>query len=169
MSEICQLSKKNHCQTFKPNYCLRPKCLGQQFRSWVDKLHVSLESSQKTILLYPYILLSILFKAKLSLAIPIFGLPFNKQNWGWGQHGFSWTLEPKCCFRPAVKHNPSLPSSPVLFVCLCVFVFVFHSYDDITMSSEELQILTYVQHLCRLSSVRSLTCDTYTVTQDIRL
>ena len=37
----------------------------------------------------------------------------------------------------------------------------FHSYGDVTMTGERLQILTYAQHSWPLSSKGSLACHTY--------
>ena len=53
-----------------------------------------------------------------------------------------------------------------LFVCLFFWHFsshsrIFHSYGDINMTGEGLQILTYAQHLLLLISEGSLTCHTY--------
>ena len=51
-------------------------------------------------------------------------------------------------------------------VCLFVWGFsshsrIFNSYGDVTFAGEGLQILTYAQHSCPLSSEGSLACNTY--------
>ena len=53
-----------------------------------------------------------------------------------------------------------------LFVCggFCGFSYnlrIFHSYGDITITGEKLQILTYARHLWQLNSKGSLVCHTY--------
>ena len=53
-----------------------------------------------------------------------------------------------------------------LFVCgvFCGFSYnlrIFHSYGDVTITGEKLQILTYARHLWQLNSKRSLVCHTY--------
>ena len=60
-----------------------------------------------------------------------------------------------------------------MFVCLFVLGFsshwrIYHSYGDITITAEGLQILTYARHSWPLSSEGSL-CATPTVTWGIRL
>ena len=45
----------------------------------------------------------------------------------------------------------------------------FHSYGDVTIAGEGLQILTYARHLWQLSNEGSLACHTYTLTRGIRL
>ena len=54
--------------------------------------------------------------------------------------------------------------------CVCLFVLVFffgpnreiyHSYRDVTITCEGLQILTYAQYVWPLSSEGSLACHTY--------
>ena len=55
-------------------------------------------------------------------------------------------------------------SSLCLFVCLFVISLplrIFHSWGDVTITSEELQILTYAQHSWPLSREGSLACHTY--------
>ena len=61
------------------------------------------------------------------------------------------------------------------FVCF-LFVWdltshsrIFHSYGDVTITGEGLQILTYARHSWSLSSKRSLACHTSTVIRGIRL
>ena len=51
----------------------------------------------------------------------------------------------------------------VFFVCVGVFVSLenFHSYGDVTITGEGLQILTYARHSWSLSSEGSLACPTY--------
>ena len=58
----------------------------------------------------------------------------------------------------------------IKFVCLfvCLFVWslsshsrIFHSYGDVTIACEGLQILTYARHSWPLSSEGSLTCHTH--------
>ena len=51
----------------------------------------------------------------------------------------------------------------VSFVCLgsSTHSWNFHSYRDITMTSERLQIFTYARHFRPLSSEGSLACHTY--------
>ena len=56
-------------------------------------------------------------------------------------------------------------------ICLEIVVFlfwsfpshsrIFHSFGDVTILGEGLQILTYVRHLCPLSSEGFLACHTY--------
>ena len=46
-----------------------------------------------------------------------------------------------------------------MFVCL--FVWLFHSFGDVTITVEGLQILTYARHSWPLSSEGSLACHTY--------
>ena len=46
---------------------------------------------------------------------------------------------------------------------------IFHLLGDVTISGEELQILTYARHLWQLSSEGSLACPTLTVTQGIHI
>ena len=50
-----------------------------------------------------------------------------------------------------------------LFVCLGLSSYSrnFHSYEDVTINGEGLQILTYVPHTWPLSSEDSLACHTY--------
>ena len=48
-----------------------------------------------------------------------------------------------------------------LFVCLSSHSRIFHSYGDVTIAGEGLQILTYARHTWPLSSEDSLTCHTY--------
>ena len=55
-----------------------------------------------------------------------------------------------------------------LFVCLFVGFFflvfrprIFHSYGDVTIAGEGLQMLTYARHAWSLSSEDSLTCPTH--------
>ena len=55
-----------------------------------------------------------------------------------------------------------------LFIAFCSFVWVlsshlriFHSYGDVSITREGLQILTYAQHSRPLSSEGSLACHTY--------
>ena len=49
-----------------------------------------------------------------------------------------------------------------LFVwCLSSHLRIFHSYGDVTIASEGLQILTYALHSLSLSSEGSLTFHTY--------
>ena len=53
-----------------------------------------------------------------------------------------------------------------LFVCLFVWGFtshsrIFHSYGDVTITSEGLHILTFTRHSSPLSSEGSLACHTY--------
>ena len=51
-----------------------------------------------------------------------------------------------------------------VFVCLGFSSHsrdIFHSYGDVTITGEGLQILTYALHLWTLSSEGSLTCHTY--------
>ena len=53
----------------------------------------------------------------------------------------------------------------ILFVCLFVWSFsshsrIFHSYGDVTITSEGLQILTYARHSWPLSIEGSSTCHT---------
>ena len=53
-----------------------------------------------------------------------------------------------------------------LFICLFVWCFsphsrIFHSYWDVTIAGEGLQILTYARHSWPLSSEGSLTSHTY--------
>ena len=50
--------------------------------------------------------------------------------------------------------------------CLFVYIFSsnsrnFHSFGDVTINGEELQILAYSRHLWPLSSEGSLACHTY--------
>ena len=52
----------------------------------------------------------------------------------------------------------------VLFVCVCGFSShskIFHSYGDVTIAGEELQILTYARHSWSLSSESYLTWHTH--------
>ena len=55
----------------------------------------------------------------------------------------------------------------MFFVCLFVYLGlsshlrIFHSYGDVTIAGEGLQILTYARHSWPLSSEGSLTCHTY--------
>ena len=54
----------------------------------------------------------------------------------------------------------------VCFVCFFVWGFssdmrIFHSYGDVTITGEGLQILTYTRHYWSLSSEGSLACHTY--------
>ena len=56
--------------------------------------------------------------------------------------------------------------SSALFVCLFVWSFsshsrIFHSYGDVTIAGEGLQIFTFDRHSWPLSSEGSLTCHTY--------
>ena len=55
-----------------------------------------------------------------------------------------------------------------LVVKICLFVWrfspysgIFHSFEDVTIAGEGLQILTYARHLRPLSSEGSLACHTY--------
>ena len=54
-----------------------------------------------------------------------------------------------------------------MLVCLFFWFFfvplkkIFHSYGDVTITGEGLQILTYARHFCLFSSVVSLVCHTY--------
>ena len=50
-----------------------------------------------------------------------------------------------------------------LFVCLgsSSHTKFFHSYGNVTLTGEGLQIFTYVQHSCPLNSEGSLVCHTY--------
>ena len=53
-----------------------------------------------------------------------------------------------------------------MFVCLFVCLLsshsrTFHSFEDVTITGEELQILTYARHSRPLSSEGSLACHTY--------
>ena len=52
------------------------------------------------------------------------------------------------------------------FVCLIVWNFsshsrIFHSYKDVTIAGEGLQILTYARHSWPLSSEGSFACPAY--------
>ena len=54
------------------------------------------------------------------------------------------------------------------FIIFCLFVWglsshsrIFHSYGDVTVAGEGLQILTYARHSWPLSSEISLACNTY--------
>ena len=59
----------------------------------------------------------------------------------------------------------------LLFVCCCCFFLfvwsfwsrsrIFHSYGDVTFTSEGLHILTYARHSWPLSNESSLACHTY--------
>ena len=51
----------------------------------------------------------------------------------------------------------------ISFVCLWFFIpeRIFHSYGDVTITGEGLQILTYARHSWPLSSDGSLACHTY--------
>ena len=54
------------------------------------------------------------------------------------------------------------PSLFSLFVCgFSSHLRIFHTYGDVTISGEGLQILTYARHLWPLSSEGSLACHTY--------
>ena len=60
------------------------------------------------------------------------------------------------------------------FVCLFVWGFSshswnFHSYGDVTIADEGLQILTYAQYSWSLSSEGSFACNTYCDTGGIHL
>ena len=48
-----------------------------------------------------------------------------------------------------------------LLICLWSHSRIFHSYGDVTIAGEGLQILTYGRHSLPLSSEGSLTCHTY--------
>ena len=55
---------------------------------------------------------------------------------------------------------------PCLFDCLFVWSFsshsrIFHSFGDVTIAGEGLQILTFFRHLWPLSSEGSLACQTH--------
>ena len=54
---------------------------------------------------------------------------------------------------------------PTTYMFVCLFVSshlrIFHSYGDVTIASEGLQILTYARHLWPLISEGSLTCPTH--------
>ena len=54
------------------------------------------------------------------------------------------------------------PSLFSLFVCgFSSHLRIFHTYGDVTISGEGMQILTYARHLWPLSSEGSLACHTY--------
>ena len=71
--------------------------------------------------------------------------------------------------------TPPLPSFALLLSQLVIFVYtllklwleflsllrIFHSFRDVSIAVERLQMLTYVQHLWPLSSGGSLACHTY--------
>ena len=57
-----------------------------------------------------------------------------------------------------------LQTTYVMFVCIGFFFShsrFFHSYGDVTITGEGLQILTYARHSWPLSSEGSLACHTY--------
>ena len=72
-------------------------------------------------------------------------------------------------------YPPPLPSFALLLSQLVIFVYtllklwleflsllrIFHSFRDVSIAVERLQMLTYVQHLWPLSSGGSLACHTY--------
>ena len=53
----------------------------------------------------------------------------------------------------------------IVCLCVCLGVYVpldiFHSYGDVTITSEGLHILTYTRHSSHLRSEGSLACHTY--------
>ena len=64
----------------------------------------------------------------------------------------------------------NVPPDVHLFVCLFVWSFsshsrIFHSFGDVTINGEALQILVYARHSWPLSNKVSLMCHTYTVTR----
>ena len=71
------------------------------------------------------------------------------------------------CFRRRVDDMICIMSGFVsLFVCLFVWSFAsrwkfFHSFGDVIIAGEGLQILTNARHLRQLSSDGSLACHTY--------
>ena len=65
-------------------------------------------------------------------------------------------------FSKTFSHKSSFGLS--LFGCLIVCLFVlriFHSYGDVTIAGEGLQILTYAWYSWRFSSEGSVACHTY--------
>ena len=63
------------------------------------------------------------------------------------------------CFFNSLNRVYNL--SIYLFVCLEPHSRIFHSFGDVTIAGEVLQILTYARHLWPLSSEGSLACHTY--------
>ena len=53
----------------------------------------------------------------------------------------------------------------LLYVCFSSKSIVFHLFEDVIISGEGLQILTYARHLWPLSSEGSLACYTYCYTE----
>ena len=71
-------------------------------------------------------------------------------------------------YNGIIQFGPKTGLTPVArSVVVCLFgVFLptrefFHSYGDVTITGEELHILTYARHVWPLSSDGSLTCHTY--------
>ena len=65
-------------------------------------------------------------------------------------------------FRNTICIKGHLLFSFCLFVCrLSSHSRIFHSYGDVTITGEGLQILTYARHSWPLSSEGSLACHTY--------
>ena len=79
----------------------------------------------------------------------------------------SWRLGAR---TPAVREQESsIRPAFYLFCCFCccfcgvyrTSLKMFHSYDDVTIAGEGLQILNYARHSWTLSSEGSLMCHTY--------
>ena len=71
-------------------------------------------------------------------------------------------------FSLELKLNFLIKSCPLSLSYCLLFVWgfsshlrIFHSYGDVTITGEGLQILTYAQHLWPFSSEGSLACHTY--------
>ena len=82
----------------------------------------------------------------------------NQPDWGLqnSKNALIFSLEPVGQFQP------NMAQSILGFVYLDFFVSrIFHSYGDVTITSEVLQILTNAQHLWPLSSESSLAFHTY--------
>ena len=73
------------------------------------------------------------------------------------------------CHEGFKSKNSSTAAPSDMFLLVCLFVCVglsshsriFHSYRDVTITSEELQMLTYARHSWPLTSEGSLKCRTY--------
>ena len=74
----------------------------------------------------------------------------------WGFRIRQWEFD---CKRSATDENVTrLPYKRMSCVTVCV---IFHSYGDVTITDEGLQILTYTRHSWPMSSEGSWACSTY--------